>query len=134
MRSSAAMAAAALLVLVLVPLTAADLSITYREKSEEEVRRVFLGWKAKHGKTYNSIDEEEFRYALFKEALRFIDKHNAAADAGASTYRLGLNPFTDLTDEEFRRGMLGYLPPDDLPNSVGLRKNAPVAEVNRFSR
>uniref|UniRef100_A0A0D9WB56 Cathepsin propeptide inhibitor domain-containing protein n=1 Tax=Leersia perrieri TaxID=77586 RepID=A0A0D9WB56_9ORYZ len=74
---------------------AADLRI-----EEEETRQMFVEWKSKHEKNYTSIGEEEFRYAVFKKTRRIVDKHNAEADAGIQSYRLGLNIFTDSTDEE----------------------------------
>uniref|UniRef100_A0A0A9EQS6 Cathepsin propeptide inhibitor domain-containing protein n=1 Tax=Arundo donax TaxID=35708 RepID=A0A0A9EQS6_ARUDO len=91
MRDSTALmaAAAATALLLLVSVAAADMSIkSYRERSEEETRRVFVEWKAKHGKTYASVGEEERRYVVFKDNLRFIEQHNAAADAGLSSSRL----------------------------------------------
>ncbi|CAD6338635.1 unnamed protein product [Miscanthus lutarioriparius] len=33
---------------------------------EQENRRMFVGWKAKYGKTYRDVGEEECRYRLFK--------------------------------------------------------------------
>ncbi|XP_066378370.1 uncharacterized protein [Miscanthus floridulus] len=33
---------------------------------EQETRRMFVGWKAKYGKTYRDVGEEECRYRLFK--------------------------------------------------------------------
>ncbi|KAJ1293663.1 hypothetical protein BS78_01G086100 [Paspalum vaginatum] len=68
------------------------------EKSyKQETRRMFVGWKAKYGKTYRDAGEEQCRYMLFKENRRFVVKLNAAA-AGETAY--GLNQFGDLTDEE----------------------------------
>uniref|UniRef100_A0A0D9WB54 Cathepsin propeptide inhibitor domain-containing protein n=1 Tax=Leersia perrieri TaxID=77586 RepID=A0A0D9WB54_9ORYZ len=67
---------------------------------EEETRQMFVEWKSKHEKNYTSIGEEEFRYAVFKKTRRIVDKHNAEADAGIQSYRLGLNIFTDSTNEE----------------------------------
>ncbi|KAG2585412.1 uncharacterized protein LOC120713042 [Panicum virgatum] len=70
------------------------------EKSyEEETRRMFVGWKAKYGKTYRDAGEELCRYMLFKANRRFVVKLNAAA-AGETAY--GLNQFGDLADEEVR--------------------------------
>ncbi|KAL6597903.1 hypothetical protein ACP70R_046708 [Stipagrostis hirtigluma subsp. patula] len=111
MRSSTALMAAAALLL----LAAADTSIVSR--SEEETRRMFVEWKAKHGKTYGSVAEEERRYAFFKDNLRLIDEANAAAVAAHSSSRLGLTVFADLTEEEFSTCCLGcidvpYTPPE----------------------
>lgn len=97
-------AAAALLLLLLVPLAAAaeaEAAIaSYRERSEEETRQVFLEWMAKHQVAYDSAVEAERRYAIFKGKLRTVDQHNAGADAGIHPYRLGLNWCSDRTSAE----------------------------------
>ncbi|GJN20921.1 hypothetical protein PR202_gb08359 [Eleusine coracana subsp. coracana] len=69
------------------------------ESYEEETRRMFAGWKAKYGKIYRDVGEEECRYRLFKGNRRLVVKLNAVA-AGEAVY--GLNQFGDLTDEEVR--------------------------------
>ena len=66
---------------------------------EQETRRMFVGWKAKYGKTYRDVGEEECRYELFKGNRRVVVRLNAAA-AGQNVY--GLNQFGDLTNEEVR--------------------------------
>lgn len=99
------MAAAAALLLLVSSLVVAYMSaVAYGERSEEvETRRMFRDWMAENKKTYSSIDEEEHRYAVFKENRRRFDKQNAAADAaGVLISHLGLNVFADLTDEELR--------------------------------
>lgn len=40
--------------------------------------------------------------------LRCMDAHNAEADLGLHSFRLGLNAFADLTQEEFRGRVLGF--------------------------
>ena len=67
------------------------------ESYEQETRRMFVGWKAKHGNTYRDVGEEECRYRLFKSNRRVVVRLNAAA-AGQNVY--GLNQFGDLTNEE----------------------------------
>nr|AXQ06497.1 papain-like cysteine protease [Vriesea carinata] len=92
---------------------AADMSILgYGDRSEAEVRRLYRSWMARHGKWYNGVGEEERRFEIFKENLRYIDEHNAAADAGVHSYsfRLGLNRFADLTNDEYRSIFLGARP------------------------
>ncbi|KAL6651910.1 hypothetical protein ACP70R_010835 [Stipagrostis hirtigluma subsp. patula] len=145
MRSSTSLCAAALLLLLSLA-AAADMSIlSYGERSEEEMRRMYVEWMATHGKAYNAIGEEERRYEVFKDNLRYIDEHNAAADAGVHAFRLGLNRFADLTNEEYRATYLGvrakpqrerkvsarYQAADneELPDSVDWRKKGAVAEV-----
>jgi hypothetical protein len=44
------------------------------------------------------VDEKSARYETFKANLKFIDEQNAKQ----SSYTLGLNQFSDLTNAEFR--------------------------------
>ncbi|XP_073010005.1 oryzain alpha chain-like [Typha latifolia] len=140
-----------LLVLFLfLGLSLAELSIVgYGERSEEEVRRLYRSWMAEHRKSYNAIDEEENRFEIFKDNLKYIDQHNAAADAGVHAFRLGLNRFADLTNEEYRAKFLGVRAEgshrrrdegegsdryrlragDALPDSVDWRKKGAVVSV-----
>lgn len=57
----------------------------------------------RHGKAYNALGERERRFEIFKDNLRFIQEHNAKN----GSYRLGLNRFADLTNEEYRSVFLG---------------------------
>jgi len=109
MRSSTALLAAAAALLMLLSLAAAaDMSIvSYGERSEEEARRMYEEWKAEHGRASNAIGEDELRFQVFRDNLKYIDEHNAAADAGLHSFRLGLNRFADITNEEYRNTYLG---------------------------
>ncbi|CAN6162957.1 unnamed protein product [Urochloa humidicola] len=92
------------------------------ERADAEVRRMYAAWKQSehvrrhrpHGGNNNcdlpgaGEDDDRLRLEVFRDNLRFIDAHNAEADAGLHTFRLGLTPFADLTHEEFRRRVLGF--------------------------
>ncbi|CAL4966845.1 unnamed protein product [Urochloa decumbens] len=110
MRRSTALTAAAALLLLTASLTAAYMSIAaYVERSEEvEKRRMFRDWMAKVNKTYDSIGEEEHRYAVFKENLRRFDKHSTSVDAAGLP-----NGFGDLTSEELSSIYPGCVPDSD---------------------
>ncbi|NP_001290530.1 oryzain alpha chain precursor [Elaeis guineensis] len=117
------------------------------ERSEEEMRILYEGWLAKHGRAYNALGEKERRFEIFKDNVLFIDAHNAAADAGHRSFRLGLNRFADMTNEEYRAVYLGTRPAghrrrarvgsdryrynagEDLPESVDWRAKGAVAAV-----
>ncbi|XP_028968921.1 cathepsin L1 [Galendromus occidentalis] len=58
-------------------------------------------YKKVHGKSYGH-DEEHFRRQLFYKSVAKINAHNLRHDLGLTTYRMGLNKFTDMTSEEFR--------------------------------
>ncbi|CAN6215892.1 unnamed protein product [Urochloa humidicola] len=116
MRRSTALTAAAALLLLALSLGAAYMSIAaYAERSEEvETRRKFRGWMAKVNKTYDSIGEEEHRYAVFKENLRGFGKHSTSVDAAGLP-----NGFGDLTTEELSSMHPGCVV---LPDSVDWRE------------
>lgn len=79
-----------------------DMSII--DYDESHTRHVYEAWLVKHGKAYNALGEKERRFKIFKDNLRFIEEHNGAGD---KSYKLGLNKFADLTNEEYRAMFLG---------------------------
>jgi hypothetical protein len=66
----------------------------------------FMHYLVTHGKSYGTREEYEFRFGQFRESLGKIHEHNSRNDA---TYRLGLNKFSDMTHDEYRR-LLGFSP------------------------
>ena len=70
------------------------------ERTEAEVRAMYDHWLARHGRSYNALGEYDRRLRVFWDNLKIVDAHNA--DAGTHGYRLGMNRFADLTNEEFR--------------------------------
>ncbi|KAJ9166276.1 hypothetical protein P3X46_021052 [Hevea brasiliensis] len=149
-RSSAAMFV--LLFFAFTLSSASDMSIisydqTHATKSswrtDDEVMAIYEDWLVKNGKAYNALGERERRLQVFKDNLRFIDEHNSEN----RTYRVGLNRFADLTNEEYRSMYLGgrsgikrnrlrktsdrYNPRlgESLPDSVDWRKEGAVLEV-----
>lgn len=60
-------------------------------------------WLVKHQKVYNALGEKDKRFHVFKDNLGFIQNHNAQNH----TYKLGLNKFADITNDEYRAMYLG---------------------------
>lgn len=117
-------------------------------RSDKEVKTIYEEWRVKHGKLNNNIDgsEKDKRFEIFKDHLKFIDEHNAEN----RTYKVGLNRFADLSNEEYRSSYLGtkidpigmmmartktrsnrYAPSvgDKLPKSVDWRSQGAVVQV-----
>ncbi|XP_058765725.1 cysteine proteinase mucunain-like [Vicia villosa] len=67
-------------------------------RSNEDVMTLYEKWLVKHHKVYNGLGEKEQRFQIFKDNLKFIDEHNAQNHS----YRVGLNEFADITNEEYR--------------------------------
>ncbi|XP_044969245.1 ervatamin-C-like [Hordeum vulgare subsp. vulgare] len=83
-------------------------------------------WMAKYGRVYADAAEKLRRQEVFAANARHIDAVNRA---GNRTYTLGLNHFSDLTNEEFAEKHLGYR---HQPGPGGLRPedSSPAAAVN----
>lgn len=134
-----------LLLLVFVTSSSAlDMSITnkgHQWRDDADLVDLYESWMVKHGKTYNALGEKETRFQIFKDNLQFIDQHNRQNHS----YRLGLNRFADLSNEEYRGTYLGTKIPerhgkrfsvrhertegDKLPRSVDWRTMGAVADV-----
>jgi len=67
--------------------------------SENGLGRLFDLWLHRHSKLYGSREEKASRLQIFRTNLEYIHAHNSNSN---SSFRLGLNKFADLTNEEFK--------------------------------
>lgn len=81
----------------------------------------FEEWMSRHGRDYKDVSEKAKRLKIFLENLQFVGEFNGAANR---TYKVGLNKFSDLTNEEFVAAYTGY----KLPSST--TRNS--SQVNSF--
>jgi len=65
-------------------------------------------YKEKFNKKYPSASEESRRKAIWQNNTVLIHEHNKLFHAGNSTFRLGENPFADMTAKEFAERYNGY--------------------------
>ncbi|KAI7742593.1 hypothetical protein M8C21_011931 [Ambrosia artemisiifolia] len=97
-------------------------STTTSLRTDEEVNALYESWLVKHGKTYNALGEKDRRFQIFKDNLRFIDEHNS----GDHSYKLGLNKFADLSNEEYRMMYTGV-------KTVGDKKTLTKVKSDRYA-
>ncbi|KAF7147933.1 hypothetical protein RHSIM_Rhsim03G0051900 [Rhododendron simsii] len=62
-------------------------------------------WMSRHGRVYMDEQEMGARFKIFKDNVDRINEFNCGADKG---YKLSVNQFADLTNEEFRASRNGY--------------------------
>lgn len=84
---------------------AAAASVSALTVEESHIGR-FNNWKLEHGRIYKTINEEETRFEVFMKNHKFIIAHNADSEA---TFTMAHNQFSDMTSEEFKSQMTGYV-------------------------
>lgn len=133
----------ALLFFLFIALSTASPSSIIPQRTDEEVMVLYDQWRAKHGKLNNLLGAKpDDRFHIFKDNLKYIDEINAQN----LPYRLGLNVFADLTNEEYRSRYLGgkfasgsrrnrtsnrYQPRlgDEVPDSIDWREKGAVVPI-----
>ncbi|MBA0836645.1 hypothetical protein Goarm_008840 [Gossypium armourianum] len=65
----------------------------------------FEQWVSSYSRLYQDAAEKEKRFQIFKENMEYIESHNTDTN---KKYKLGVNEFTDLTNEEFKAMRNGY--------------------------
>ncbi|GCC28364.1 hypothetical protein chiPu_0006794 [Chiloscyllium punctatum] len=67
----------------------------------------WIAWKKKFGKLYSSLKEVDYRKEIWLTNWKTVIVHNMLADQGLYNYRLGMNAFADLKNEEYKKLVLG---------------------------
>nr|XP_039258212.1 procathepsin L-like isoform X1 [Styela clava] len=86
-----------ILVVVAVYFVVCCLSVSANRLFQSE----WEAWKTEHGKSY-SYEEENKRQYIWEKNLKKVVDHNMEADNGIHTFRLGMNQFADMDEEEWR--------------------------------
>ena len=97
-------------------------------------------WMTQYGRVYKDDTERATRYSIFKENVARIDAFNSQT---GKSYKLGVNQFADLTNEEFKAsrnrfkghmcspqaGPFRYENVSAVPSTVDWRKEGAVTPV-----
>jgi cathepsin L len=87
-----------------------------RARSHEEQVTLFNAWKVQHKKTYRA-DEEEHRFAVWKDNLKFVDEWNAKGTG----HVVAMNHIADLSKAEFKAMLNGLRLPADNKFEFGVQ-------------
>lgn len=63
-------------------------------------------WKRTHGRTYGTDSDEAYRFSVYKKNYAYVSSTNARQ----SSYKVSLNKFADMTNEEFKAQYRNYKP------------------------
>lgn len=114
------------LIATLVLLGAASVFL-YSLESQPSQAYSFEQFKGDFGKRYSREGEEQYRKNIFLRNLIRINQHNADP---ASTYQMGVNQFTDLTQAEFEAIYLTLQVPKRSIKTVEIKATAPNGDID----
>lgn len=104
-----------------VVVDSATVKIEWNPSETDDEFPTFAQWAANYDKVYDG-DETEVREAIFNTNIEEIKAHNAKG----LSWSMGVNQFTDLTEDEFIATFTGEKPVDDFPH---VAEDADVTEV-----
>ena len=81
-----------------------DMPANYNDDVYEQM---FMDYVAEFRKSYSSQEEFSYRAKVFKENFKKVDEHNRPE---TSSYKMAINEFSDMTEEEFNL-KLGFVVP-----------------------
>nr|XP_043629357.1 senescence-specific cysteine protease SAG39-like [Erigeron canadensis] len=75
-------------------------------------------WMTRYGRVYKGSEEKEQRAKIYQENVQYIESFNNAMNKG---YKLAINEFADLTNEEFRTTRNRFMAHECSPSSSSFR-------------
>lgn len=77
-----------------------------RQPDEASLQQTHEQWMATHGRRYRDNAEKEARLKIFQENLEYVQNFNSQPNR---TFTLSVNPFADMTNDEFVNSRTGGL-------------------------
>ena len=104
--------------------------------SQDRWESEFVSFITEHGKNYQDHDEYRTRMDIFKKNFIEIDTHNR--NNVEASYTVGVNSFSDLSEDEFMAFHMGLVKPTRMTMNIALPENyspdAPTAAVDWVSK
>ena len=117
-----------LIFLGIIALTGLVMYMNNRDSTNQNERdsdlSEFHSFRKTHSKIYSSTVEANHRLVIFKQNLEMIRNHNADT---TSSYKLGINQFSDMTFQEFSASYLHDDPEDNFIEGSDINE---LAQVN----
>jgi len=82
----------------------AETEFVFTKISNQTMKDLYAGWKKAHNISFGGAAEDNIRFKIFTKTYTLIAQTNAKN----LTYKLGLNEFSAMTDEEFAATKLGF--------------------------
>jgi cathepsin L len=87
----------------------------------EQLDELWINFKTTYNKVYSDQREDGYRRQVWAANVEYISLHNIQTDLGQHSFTLGLNEYSDLTRDEYRKYLLGSrLDINDLLNDTQL--------------
>jgi C1A family cysteine protease len=102
-------------------------SVMYSQYDAKPELSAFESWQTKFNVNYESMFEKAYRERVFLENLAKVELHNSQA---FHTYKMGINQFSAMTEEEFVAANLGLIVPASAQLEVEQADNFRGAEVD----
>lgn len=77
-------------------------------------------WISQHGRVYKDAAEKKMRFRIFKKNVQLIEAFNRGEDKG---FKLAVNRFADITDDEFRNLHVGLNSSLKASSAISTTKN-----------
>jgi C1A family cysteine protease len=86
--------------------------------SDSDDWKQFNRFQDRFNKRYETFEETELRFGIFRNNLRNIILHNLDH---TQNFTMGVNQFTDLTPQEFKETFVGGIKPESLVGTYGCK-------------
>ncbi|MCL7034570.1 hypothetical protein MKW94_008633 [Papaver nudicaule] len=99
---------ACVLLIILTTMVFETLAFRNVDVYESSMKEQHERWITRHNRMYENEVEKERRYQIYKNNVERIEQWNKNAARNNLSYRLGVNKFADLNEDEFHAVRNGY--------------------------